>query len=68
MKFDWDPLKDRLNWTKHGITFSEAKQIFNSSLTVYGAAVGVEGEERFIATGKYGERILRVVFTERSGV
>jgi uncharacterized DUF497 family protein len=68
MRFEWDPVKERLNRKKHRVAFSEAKQIFDSSLTAYAAAAKEEGEPRFIATGAQNGRILRVVFTEKGGV
>lgn len=32
MKFEWDENKNRLNQTKHGISFEEAKEVFNDPL------------------------------------
>jgi len=32
MIFDWDPDKDRTNLAKHGISFSEAREIFEDPL------------------------------------
>ena len=32
MRFEWDPLKDEENRTKHGISFEEASTVFGDSL------------------------------------
>jgi len=34
MKFEWDEKKNRLNQQKHGISFEEAKEIFNDPLHI----------------------------------
>jgi len=32
MRFEWDPVKDASNQTKHGIAFEQAKQVFEDPL------------------------------------
>jgi uncharacterized DUF497 family protein len=34
MKFEWDDSKNRLNQEKHGISFEEAKEVFNDALQI----------------------------------
>ena len=31
MRFEWDDAKDRSNQTKHGLSFTEAKQLFEGN-------------------------------------
>ena len=33
-RFDWDPVKARGNWRKHGIAFEQAATVFNDPLAV----------------------------------
>ena len=34
MKFEWNEIKNRLNQEKHGISFEEAKEVFNDALQI----------------------------------
>jgi len=34
MKFEWNETKNRLNQEKHGITFEEAKEVFDDALQI----------------------------------
>ncbi len=34
MKYEWDEEKNRLNLQKHGISFEEAKEVFNDALHI----------------------------------
>ncbi len=66
MDFEWDADKDVLNQQKHGLSFEEARRLFESvddSLEIFDAEHS-ESEDRFIAIGPSGNRIIVVVFTE----
>ncbi len=68
MTFEWDPVKDVSNRAKHGISFSEAEDLFTGHadyLEIYDAAHS-EDEERFWAVGPIRRGIIVVVFTERA--
>ena len=68
MQFEWDPEKDRANRSKHGLSFSEASQLFSEGLDfleIYDLAHS-EDEERFIAIGPIEHGVIVVTFTERS--
>jgi len=68
MQFEWDPRKSRVNVTKHGVTFAEATEVFEDTLssTVLDPDHS-EDEERFVIFGKPGnQRHLVVSFTERN--
>ena len=53
MRFEWDPKKSRGNEKKHGLSFSEAKTLFESGvdyLEIYDEDHSAD-EDRFIAIG-----------------
>jgi uncharacterized DUF497 family protein len=67
VRFEWDEAKDRSNQRKHGLSFSEAKQLFESPrdyLEIFDAAHS-EAEDRFIAIGEIDRGMAVVVYTER---
>ena len=66
MEFEWDPAKDRSNRRKHGVSFAEARRLFESGvdyLEVFDAAHS-ELEDRFLAIGPIDRGIVVVVYTE----
>jgi hypothetical protein len=65
--FDWDKNKARLNFTKHKISFEEAKTIFNDPfLLTLPDEEHSEKEERFISIGtSTSKRVLLVVHLEK---
>ena len=66
--FEWDPVKDRLNQVKHGISFAKAQYAFTDPDRVIAKDLShSEGEQRFYCFGMYGGGILTVRFTHRSG-
>ncbi len=68
MKFEWDSTKDRANRKKHGLTFSEAKELFESGedyLEIFDDAHS-DDEERFIAIGQIRRGLVVVIWTERT--
>lgn len=67
MRFEWDPSKDLRNQRKHGLSFTEARQLFESGgdyLEIFDAEHS-EYEDRFIAIGSIERGVAVVVFTER---
>jgi uncharacterized DUF497 family protein len=67
MRFEWDDAKDRSNQRKHGLSFTEAKQLFEGNeeyLEIFDA-LHSDNEDRFIAIGDIGRGIAVVVYTER---
>ncbi|HUR43702.1 MAG TPA: BrnT family toxin [Aestuariivirga sp.] len=65
LEFEWDHEKDKSNRRKHGVGFEEATQIFNRE--VLARLETHATEERYVALGHAGEKILVAVFTERRG-
>ncbi len=67
--FEWDEEKARRNEAKHGVTFDEAKTIFNDpfAMTISDPDHSNE-EERWLDIGLSARgRLLVVWYTERSG-
>ena len=64
--FDWDPQKAASNRRKHGVSFEEAKTVFDDPLVLL-LADWDHGEPRIIAIGTAtSERVLFVVSVERA--
>lgn len=68
MRFEWDEEKARSNSRKHGVSFEEAKAVFDDPLAViFDDEQHSAGEQREIIIGHSGQsRLLLVFFTERS--
>ena len=67
LKFEWDPSKAESNIKKHGISFEEAKTVFDDD---FGRLISdpdhSQDEERFILLGiSYSLKILTVVHCYR---
>ena len=67
MDFDWDPQKVIGNVSKHGVSFKEAKTVFDNPLAViFDDEINSENEQREIIVGHSSyNRLLIVSFTER---
>ena len=67
MHFEWNPVKARQNFHKHGVYFEEASSVFYDPLAVTGADPNhSEDEERLITFGMSSQgRLLVVSQTER---
>lgn len=66
MHFEWDDAKDLTNQQKHGLSFAEAKELFESGadyIEIFDAAHS-ESEDRFIAIGPVRRGLIVVVYTE----
>ncbi|MHA7817646.1 MAG: BrnT family toxin [Pseudohaliea sp.] len=67
MKFEWDAAKNRANQRKHGLSFDEARQLFEHGddyLEIFDEAHS-SLEDRFIAIGEIQRGVAVVVYTER---
>lgn len=67
--FEWEPEKDRLNQSKHGIAFVAAQYAFADPNRVILEDVthSTEDETRYFCLGKVDEGIMTVRFTYREG-
>ncbi|PIW63212.1 MAG: toxin [Candidatus Omnitrophica bacterium CG12_big_fil_rev_8_21_14_0_65_50_5] len=63
MKFEFDPKKSQSNFEKHGLTFEEAKALWNSKAVVLKARC--TDEERFMMMGTIKGKIHSCIFTVR---
>jgi len=67
--FDWDPVKDAENRSKHHVSFEEAQLAFLDPNRVIARDIShSRSEERFYCFGRVGPRILTVRFTYRGRV
>jgi uncharacterized DUF497 family protein len=62
MHFEWDPRKDKSNQIKHGLSFDEARRVFDDpfQLAVLDHRFSYF-EERWITIGRIGDKRLVVV-------
>lgn len=67
-RFEWDQKKAKSNLIKHGVSFEEAKSVFDDPLAyIFEDEEHSFGEKREIIIGhSISKRLLLVVFTERS--
>ena len=66
MKYEWDETKNRVNIEKHGIDFGDAHELFEGDTFVFPDNRKEYGEGRCIAVGHIKNRLMIVVFTQRS--
>jgi len=68
MQFEWDESKAATNLSKHGVSFEEAKTLFNNPLAlIFDDEAHSLGEQREIIIGRSKQdRLLLVAFTERT--
>jgi uncharacterized protein len=70
MRFDWDENKAVSNRSKHGVSFEEAKTIFDDPLYVdFYDPVHSEEEDRYLIVGESSQRRLLIAsYTERGNL
>lgn len=64
-EFEWDEIKARSNFEKHGVTFEEAAEIFLDPFYIVGDASANREEREFALGYSIAERLLLVVYIER---
>jgi uncharacterized DUF497 family protein len=67
MEFEWDEDKRWANLAKHGIDLPAAARIWEGFVLEVRSSQDHHSEERFLAIGEVGSRIITVVFTWRGG-
>lgn len=67
-RFDWDPVKDRENEAKHGVSSEEAQFAFDPRRVIAEDLSHGTLENRYCCFGLVGDGILTVRFTYREGV
>jgi uncharacterized DUF497 family protein len=69
MEFDWDRKKNASNRRKHGISFEEARAVFDDPAKVGWLCSDPEDDEvRFMVVGRLRWEIVSVVYTIRGDV
>ena len=70
MEFEWDESKATANLTKHGVSFEEAKTVFDNLLAVIfdDETHSVDERREIIIGHSRNNRLLLISFTERSNV
>jgi uncharacterized DUF497 family protein len=64
--FEWDHAKAVENYAKHGISFEDARRVFDDRFAVDGVDDNeAYGEERFTAIGMVRGVLIFVVYTDR---
>jgi uncharacterized DUF497 family protein len=66
MNITWDSAKNRENQRKHGISFDDAKVVFQDLDRIEVLDDRDYGEERWVAIGTMGKIVALVVYTERN--
>jgi uncharacterized DUF497 family protein len=67
VNFEWDQEKNLINQQKHGVSFEEARELFESGtgyLEIFDSEHS-DLEDRFIAIGPIERGLVMVVYTER---
>ena len=67
MRFEWDESKNLANQEKHGLSFEEARSLFESGVDYLELfdAENSSDEDRFVAIGPIGRGIVVVIWVER---
>ena len=63
--FEWDEEKNRKNFEKHGFSFDDAEEVFNSPTITFVDERYNYDEVRQVTLGAYKERIVFIVYTLR---
>ncbi len=67
--FDWDPVKDRINRGKHGVSFARAQRAFFDPRRVIAEDLSHSGAEpRYFCFGLVDGGVMTVRFTWRDNV
>jgi len=64
MLFEWDENKNRRNILKHGVSFEEAKLIFDQPALTYFDVENSGSEDRYLDIGFVNGRLLAVIFVQ----
>lgn len=66
--FDWDPVKDRINIAKHGVSFEQAQRAFFDPRRVIAEDLDhSSAEQRYFCFGVVEDGVMTVRFTWRGG-
>lgn len=70
MEFEWDDIKDAINFKKHGVSFEEAKSVFYDNYAyIFDDIFHSENENRELLFGHSNKnRLLIVSYTDRNNI
>jgi hypothetical protein len=66
MELEWDAVKRRANYAKHGLDFRDAEKVFQGITLTAEDNRQDYGEKRFISLGLLEDMVVVVVYTARS--
>ena len=67
VRFEWDDEKARANKREHGVSFDEAKEVFDDDFAIDEYDEAHTDEPRFHIIGLSSRRLLMVVYAEHDG-
>lgn len=67
MEIDFDPAKDKANFTRHGVSLAAAAQMEWAAALIWPDLRRDYGESRMVGIGYIGLRLYFVVFVDRDG-
>jgi uncharacterized DUF497 family protein len=65
MKCEWDDAKNRKNFTKHGLSFEDAEQVFSGTCVTFEDDRFAYGEERLVTLGLLAGRLVVIAHAPR---
>lgn len=68
MKFDYDGNKSKINKSKYGIDFEEAKELWKDPYSFELPSIQSEDEERFLVLGQINAKNYTAIITYRGDI
>ncbi len=65
MRYEWDQAKNRSNFAKHGLDFSDAEQVFAGPCVTFEDSRFDYGEERLVTLGLLAGRVVIIAHAPR---
>ncbi len=65
MRYEWDEAKNRSNFAKHGLGFSDAEQVFSGPCVTFVDDRFDYGEERLVTLGVLAGRLVVIAHAPR---
>jgi hypothetical protein len=65
MELEWDEVKRRANYAKHGLDFRDVEKVFKGITLTAEDTRQDYGEKRFVSLGLLEDMVVVVVYTER---
>jgi hypothetical protein len=65
VRYEWDAAKGRGNFTKHGLDFADAEQVFGGPCVTFEDSRFDYGEERLVTLGLLAGRVVIIAHAPR---